>query len=372
MNYFPASYSESREWFLQSTKSLRLRWPVSQPGIHLLKNHPDLSIDWLWAEPHKKEHLVIVTTGQHGLEGFVGAALLKIFIEEFAPRLAPENTGLLLVHAINPWGMEHRRKVDENGVDLNRNFDFTGRFDPAINPEFKQIAYLLNPHRPVRPPMLENLSFWAGVLRALATQGVAVVQKASLLGQHHTPNGFYYGGTQYTECTSVLIGLYRQALAEYASVIQVDLHSGYGPRYQMSLIIPPLDPISSAEAREKFGYPLVQKIDQAEFYAISGDMGEYFYRLRDAQFPGKQLFTCGFEFGTFGDSLLARIRSLRAMVWENQLHWHGAASKSAQSAVLHEFGVLYFPAEPRWREKALTDGRQAFQGILTAYHYLGN
>jgi hypothetical protein len=341
------------------------------PGNHLLKNHPDLSIDWLWAEPPQKERLVIVSTAQHGIEGYVGSAILKIFIEEFAPRLDPENTGLLLVHAINPWGMEHRRKVDEHNVDLNRNFDFSQRFDPALNPEFEQIACLLNPQRPVRPPLLENLSFWAGVLRLLATKGAATVQKASLLGQHHTPNGFFYGGTQYAENTLVLIELYRQALAEYESVIQVDLHSGYGPRYQMSLLIPPPDPLSSAEARQKFGYPLVQKIDQAEFYAISGDMGEYFYRLRDAEFPGKPLFACGFEFGTFGDSLLARIRSLRAMVWENQLHWHGAASKSAQAAVLHKFGELYFPAEPRWRDKALADGHQAFLGILNAYHCLG-
>ena len=203
---------------------------------------------------------------------------------------------------------------------------------PAINPEFKQIDYLINPQRPVRSPLLENLSFWAGVLRALIIHGAAVVQKASLLGQHHTPDGFYYGGTKYSENTAVLIGLYCQALEQYRSVIQIDLHSGYGPRYQMSLIIPPLDPLTSAEARQKFSYPLVQKIDQAEFYAISGDMGEYFYHLRDAQFPGKGLFACGFEFGTFGDSLLARIRSLKAMVWENQLHWHGARKRIRQKS----------------------------------------
>jgi hypothetical protein len=370
MDTFPASYAESRRGFLQSTGPVCARWPVCVPGKHILEDHPDLSIDWLWAEPRQKEHLVIVSTGQHGIEGYVGAAMLKLFIEEFAPRLDPENTGLLLVHAINPWGMQNNRKVDANGVDLNRNFDFTERFDPAINPEFKQIASLVNPQRPLGPPLLENISFWAAVLQALAVNGVAVVQKASLLGQHHTPNGFYYGGTGYSECTSVLIGLYRQALEEYRSVIQIDLHSGYGPRYQMSIVIPPLDPISSAAARQKFSYPLVQKIDRREFYAISGDMGEYFYRLRDVQYSGKALFACGFEFGSFGDSLLARIRSLRAMVWENQLHWHGAVSASAQAAVRHEFCELYFPAQPRWREKALADGRQAFQGILSAYRLL--
>lgn len=161
--------------------------------------------------------------------------------------------------------------------------------------------------------------------------------------------------------------LYRRALMDYEQVIQMDMHTGYGPRYQMSVIVPPLETISSAEFSRRFDYPLVQKIDADEFYAISGDMCEYVYRLRDAQFPGKRLFACGFEFGTFGESLPARIRSLRAMVLENQLHWYGAVNEAAAQAVRREFEALYFPAEPKWREKAIADGRRAFEGILKAY-----
>jgi hypothetical protein len=370
MDHFPASYAESREWFLQNIERLRSKWPLSQPGQHKLSNHPNLSIDWLWAEPHKKEHLVIVSTAEHGIEGYVGTAMLKIFIEEFAPQLDPENTGLLLIHTINPWGMQHNSKVNENGVDLNRNFVFDENFDMKINPEFRQISYLITPHRPVRTVLFENLSFWGRVLRALLSSGQATVSKAALLGQHHTPTGFFYGGTKFEESTQVLIHLYRRSLEEYQSVIQTDIHTGYGPRYQMSVIIPPVAPISSAQARQKFNYPLVQRIDPQEFYAINGDMGEYIYRLRDAQFPNRQLFSCGFEFGTYGDSLLARLRSLKAMTLENQLRWHGALSESAGEAVRHEFGELYFPADPRWREKALADGRQAFKGILSAFHLI--
>jgi len=367
MDYFPTSYAESRQRFLAYQERLSARWPASQPGRHAIENHPDLSIDWLWAPPRQKEHLVLVSTAEHGIEGFVGAAMLKVFVEEFAARLDPETTGLLLVHTINPWGMQHHRKTDQNNVDLNRNFVFDQDFDPAANPEFHRIAGLINPQRPLRPPLLENISFWGGVLRALATSGVDTISSAALLGQRHTPNGFFYGGAGYAESTQVLINLYRQALAEYRSVIQIDMHSGYGPRYQMSIIIPPLEAASSAEVQARFQYPLAQKINREEFYAISGDMGEYYYRLRAAEFPDKELFVCGFEFGSFGDSLLARIRSLRAMVWENQLFWHGAENAAARRMALHEFNELYFPSELRWREKALADGRQGFKGILSDY-----
>ena len=366
---FPETYDDSRARFVRDVELIRDKWQDSHLESYPIKTDPTLSIDWLWTEPRRKEKLVIISTAQHGIEGYVGSAMLKIFMDEFSPRLNPENTGLLLVHTINPWGMKNRRKVNENSVDLNRNFT-NGSFDREMNPDFKALEYLLTPQHPARSFFIENFSFWSKVLLSMATLGVSRVSTATLLGQHHTPQGFYYGGTRHEEGTKVLMELYRKALEDYDMVIQMDMHTGYGPSDQMSVIIPPVDPISSKEASQKFKYPLVQKIDPEEFYAINGDMGEYYYNLRDEKFPNKKLFVCGFEFGTFGDSLLARIRSLRAMTFENQLHWNGAASENAKNAVRREFEELYFPTDEQWRAKALADCRQAFEGILSAYNFL--
>ena len=369
-SYFPSSYEDSRVRFLSSLNLIRQKWKSTQLQTHPLKSFPDLSIDWLWAHAPKKETLVIISTAEHGIEGYVGYALMKVFIEEFAPHLDSENTGLLLIHGLNPWGMKHHRKVNENSVDLNRNFVFDGHFDPAINPEFHRVKDLINPQTRIQSFGIENIKFWSRVVKAIFTPGIATVTKAALLGQHHTPNGFYYGGTTYQEGTVVAMELYRRALQEYQSVIQIDMHTGYGPRDQMSIIMSPLDSMTSEEASRRFNYPLVLKINAEEFYDISGDMAAYYYELRNKQFPDKQLFACGFEFGTFGSSLLARIRSLRAMVFENQLHWHGAKSESIAHQVCREFEELYFPAEKKWQEKALADGRQAFDGILRAYQLI--
>lgn len=364
---FPPSYDSSRARFARDVERIRPLWPDSRFESHPLKNHPDLSIDWLWADAKEKETLLIVSTGEHGIEGYVGSAMLKIFIEEFAPRLNPETTGLLLLHAMNPWGFAHNRKVNENNVDLNRNFIFGDFFDPAINPEFHRVKDFLNPQRPLGNFTLENLSFWGNVTKHIFTAGIPTITTAALLGQHHTPNGFYHGGTSHQEETRVAMDLYRQALERYDSVVQMDMHTGYGPRYQMSVIMSPLDPMTSDEVAHKFNYPLVLKINAEEFYAISGDMAEYYYKLRNESFPEKQLFACGFEFGTFGASLPARIRSLRAMVYENQLHWHGAKNERTADKVRKEIQELYFPEETKWREKAIQDGRRAFEGILSAY-----
>lgn len=368
-NLFPDTYEASRARFLVDAEGLRARWPASRLEAHPLKTFPDLSIDWLWAEPARKETLVLISTAEHGIEGYVGAAMLKLFMAYFAPRLNPENTGLLLAHAINPWGMKYHKRVNPQHVDLNRNFVFDGHYDPAINPDFQRLTGFLNPARPVRALRAERPGFLAQVIKNMIYPGKARVQTASLLGQHRNPKGIYFGGTEAQEETRVLMALYRAGL-EYQNFIQIDIHTGYGPRTQMSVIIPPVDPISSAEAARKFNYPLVQKIDAEEFYAISGDMGEYVYRLRDAEFPGKQVFVCGFEFGTFGDSLPALIRSLHVTILENQLRHHGAATPQAEAEVRALYEELFFPADPVWRAKALADGHQAYEGIFKAYGLL--
>jgi hypothetical protein len=370
-NYFPSTYEDSRSRFLRSLSLIQRRWHSTQPGAHALRDHPDLMIDWLWAHARSKQTLVIVSTAEHGIEGYAGAAMLKIFIEDFAPRLTPETTGLLLIHGLNPWGMKHHRKVNEHNVDLNRNFVFDEGFDPGINPEFLRVEDFLNPQKSLGSLELETIRFLGSVVKQIVTSGIPAITRAALLGQHHTPNGFYYGGTEHQEGTRVAMGLYRRALEEYQSVIQIDMHTGYGPRYQMSIIMSPLDPMTSEETSRKFNYPLVLKIDAEEFYDISGDMAAYFYKLRRRDFPGRHLFACGFEFGTFGDSLAARIRSLRTMVFENQLHWHGARKERVARRVRREFDEFYFPSETKWREKALADGRQAFEGMLRAYNLLG-
>ena len=312
----------------------------------------------------------MISIAEHGIEGYVGSAMLKVFMGEFAPGINSENTGLLLVHAVNPWGMKNYLRVNPNRVDLNRNFVFDRNFSPTINPDYELIERFLNPQRPVRTLAAEALPFLVNVIKNMISPGRARVQAASLLGQHRHPQGIYFGGTQVEEETTVLMNLYRAALSEYQNFLQVDMHTGYGPRYQMTVIVPPLDPTPSADAVEKFKYPLIQKIDADEFYAISGDMGEYVYRLRDAEFPNKNVFACGFEFGTFGDSLPALIRSLRITILENQLRHHGAVSPKAEAQVRAEYEQLFFPSEPKWREKALSDCRQAVQGILTAHGVL--
>jgi len=265
--------------------------------------------------------------------------------------------------------MQNRLRANANNVDLNRNFVFDGNYDPAINRAYDELLWLLNPTRPIGNLALESIGFLGSVIKGLTTIGQSKIQAATLLGQHRHPKGVYFGGSQQQEETAVMMGLFRQALDAYQNIVQLDIHTGYGPRYQMTMLLPTNDPtLTSRQAAEKFNYPLVEKVDADEFYAISGDICETFVRLRDAEFPDRKLLAGGFEFGTFGNSLPALIRSLRITILENQLRQYGAKNESSARAIRAEYGELFFPAEAKWREKACADGRQAYEGVLSAYH----
>lgn len=367
---FPDSYEASRERFLMDTRRIAALWPYTRLESHPLRNFPQLSIDWLCAIPRRKETLVVISTGQHGIEGYVGSAMLKIFMDEFAPRLNPKTTGLLLIHAINPWGMKHRLRVNPSHVDLNRNFIHNSVYDPIINPDFQLLTHFLNPNRPVRTLIAERIPFLFNLIKYMIRPGRKRVQLAALLGQHCNPNGIYYGGTQAEEESLVLMELYRTALWEYPNFLQLDMHTGYGPRNQMTILLSPFEGLNSADAAQLFGYPLVQKMNRDEFYEINGDMGDYIYRLRDAEFQVRNVFTGGFEFGTYGDSLQALIRSLQVTILENQNRHYGSTSPEAARQVLSEYRELFMPDEARWREKAAADCRQAYEGIFSAFKLL--
>jgi predicted deacylase len=345
-------------------------WPAARLEKHSLAGEADLSIDWISADAiGKKERVLLVTTGEHGIEGYAGAALMQLFTEEFLPGLDPKNTGLLLVHAINPWGMQHRRRVNANNVDLNRSFVQEFNSLASANPDYDLLDGLLNPTGPLRAAPWQITAFVARAVANLARYGMGRLREATLRGQFSHPEGIYFGGQSPQEETRLMMDLYERTISAYARMLTIDLHTGYGPRDQMTLVASAQEKMTSEEMARKFGVPNVAAANPQEFYSIQGDMIEYLYSLMKAKFPGKHFYAATCEFGTFGDSTLAVIRSLYTSVFENRLFWHGG-SRAARRWMAREYTELFAPTAPEWFEKAQADARQAFKGILKAEGYL--
>ena len=367
---FPETYEASRERFRNDLTIVQKYWPQAGLSHHRLPGDEDLTIDWIYADALKNnEKVFILTTGEHGVEGYVGSAMQQRFIDHFMPRFDPQNTGLLLVHAINPWGMKYHRRVNANNVDLNRNFVWSGTFDPAYNPEYDLVHGTLNPERVIQSLEMSNLIFKAELLWQLARMKVIGFHKASLAGQYRYPQGMYFGGTGYQDETQTLTQLYRQAFSAFSQILHLDMHTGYGPRYQMSLVNSALETGTSQEFVGKFDYPVVVAANPDEFYMILGDMVDYVYALWQHEFPQKRMFATAFEFGTLGNEFFGKVHCPVAMVHENRLHWHGATDERITMQVKCDFEELFNPSAADWRAKAVTDADQAFEGILKAEAY---
>jgi hypothetical protein len=376
---FPVSYEASRQRFREHFTLIQEMWPEARLESHALTGEDDLTIDWVVADAlERREKLLIFTSGQHGIEGFVGSGMFQLFIQQYLPHLSPKRTGLLLVNCVNPWGMKNFRRVNAQNVDLNRNFVWgpgRGQADAYFAEKFPNIPYerlslFLNPQGEINATPANYWRFLLGLAGRTLSMGLRKFQGAILVGQYNFPKGVFFGGQGYQEETFVLTDLLRENIGRYAQILLLDMHTGYGPRSQMSLVNSFLEKRDSQTFQHTFNYPLVVKANPFEFYSIHGDMVDYVYHFVQNEFPDKKLYATSFEFGTFGDSSLAAIRSLRTMILENQYHWFGSKNDEDKEKTLKDFRDLYFPESESWKAKALSDARQAFRGILTAEGYL--
>jgi hypothetical protein len=369
---FPKTYEASRTRFKEHFSELKEIWPDAELLTHPLSVYPGISIDWIQSAGRQaNEKMLLFTTGEHGIEGYVGSAMLEYFIQNYVPKLNPDTTGITLVHMIDPWGMKYRRRTNPNNVDLNRNFVWDiNQIDGNFNPGYDAVKNFLGPQRILKNMRWENLVFFLKYLDHLTGIGNTGFWNAKILGQYSHPLGIHYGGMEVQEEVEVVKMIYRQAFETCSRLLQLDMHTGYGPRYQMTLVNSVLESKSSAEFKSQADYPRVAAMNPEEFYEVRGDMIDYVYMLREKEFPEVALYATSFEFGTFGLSHWQRFRSMRAMVQENQVYWYGARTKGIKSKVRKEFLESFSPSSVKWKRKAVTDADQAFRGILKMEGYI--
>ena len=79
--------------------------------------------------------LMVLISGTHGVEAAYGSACQTAWLAQNTAATLPEDTAVLLIHLINPWGTAWSRRVNEDNVDLNRNFvDWSA--EPPENPDY--------------------------------------------------------------------------------------------------------------------------------------------------------------------------------------------------------------------------------------------
>lgn len=313
-------------------------------------------------------NLIVLTTGVHGIEGYIGSAMLDVFFGEVYPTLNPENTGVLVVANVNPYGMKYMRRYNENNVDLNRNFILDWEtFDLATNKEYPKVDTFLGPTGEIGNALWHEVGFYLKLGMTAITDGADTISDALLGGQYEYPQGVYYGGTGDEASTVYLKNVFAQCLdSSYENIVHIDIHSGYGPRYNMVIFNSVFETLTEAESRKAFGYDNIIAYDSEAFYATTGDTTDFFYRLADSVGTDKALFSTCFEFGTIGDAFFDTILSLKYTVDENRNHWFPTKNATSAEIVRQNYLELFYPTETAWREKTVADFTAATLGILNA------
>ena len=153
----------------------------------------------------EKENLIILTTGVHGIEGYIGSVMLDVFFEEIFTGIDTDKTGVLVVANVNPYGMKYHRRYNENNVDLNRNFIIDWEnFDLASNKDYPEVKEFLQPEGKIGNALWHEVGFYLSLAKEALTKGADKVSDALLTGQYEYANGVYYGGTQDEKSTGYL------------------------------------------------------------------------------------------------------------------------------------------------------------------------
>ncbi len=183
----------------------------------------DLACDVAWIGPEDAASVVVVVSGTHGVEGYAGSALQRAWLADGTPERSDE-VAVCLVHALNPYGFAWVRRVNEDNVDLNRNFvDFDA---PPTNEGYDRIADLLVPDTWDEATQASTLD---ALLTTAGEVGFDTFQQWITGGQYTHPTGLFYGGRGPVWSHRALVSMCDEVLAGRDRVAIIDLHTGLGP-----------------------------------------------------------------------------------------------------------------------------------------------
>lgn len=331
IDLFSASYAEARTRFVEA--AARHPHLFERGALSIDAEH---TIDWAYTGRPDAEDVLVYTSGLHGIEGYAGGAVMLRLLG------LGEQTAVLWMHALNPWGMARFRRVNEGNVDLNRNYLADGASYVADDAAYAALDPLLNPPRPPGADF-----FLLGAAYHLGRHGMGSLRNAVARGQYSFPRGIFYGGHQREASTREVLGFLPARLAGKRRVVHVDLHTARGPRGDYVAFLEGADPTARARAAPIFGGRLrAWTAGSADGYDMRGGMLPELQR----RVPGARYDAITLEFGTASD--LAIVRALRA---ENQLHFHGGPADAGPAhPARRAMRRAFYPDDPRWRASVVS------------------
>ncbi len=338
------------EYYSPDYQTARHRFRVAAAGLNAQQEHhtlcvqhcpdADLSVDVAWIGSDRPEWTVMVTSGLHGVEGFFGSAVQLAWLTQFAHHSDLKDQGrIVFIHALNPYGFHFVRRVNEDNVDLNRNFVLPGQPYEGRPDGYDKLNHLINPKSP--PPLMDTFQLKA--LWIKTRLGLPALKTAIAVGQYDDPQGIFFGGQSAALSTCIMQANYRRWLGGATQAIHLDLHTGLGKfgTYKLLMTGKP-EPAHLTWCQKQFGEDRVEvtRNEKGTSYRSRGTLGRWLrHHLTDLDFTHFNA-----EFGTYPET-----RTLGALCAENRAHHYGQPGSLTFERVKSKLMECFCPDSSRWR-----------------------
>ncbi len=363
---FANTYQAARRAWLEQIRRLAVRHDAdfsTHTEEHPLRG-PDgesLATDVLWLGPEQASRVLVLISGTHGVEAYAGSAIQCFLLAEWQSGglELPQDTALLFVHALNPWGMAWARRCDEAGIDLNRNFiDFS---QPLPQDEYFNLA----------APWLactDHREREQGLTELAAQIGERACESAISSGQYQRPELPFYGGDQPAFGRQQIEALIERYALPERELVVLDLHTGLGPWGYGELICDhPPDSAGVWFARQVFGDAITEPQAGTSSSVPKYGLQDYaWHRIMDDSSCFLTL-----EFGSYSTLRLFQSIIEDHLLWAgrdalvlDEPDWSAAYKQHRQTMLAH-----FCPADKAWQQSVLFRG---WQVVRQALDYWGN
>jgi len=341
---FSPDYTAARARFRSS--ALALGCELEEHAIG--EQGPDgeeLTLDLARLGEASARKVVVVSSGLHGVEGFLGSAVQAALLEDQLGGWRPQkDCALVLIHALNPYGFAWIRRVDQDNIDLNRNFLVDDEVYEGAPGLYEPLDEFFNPRHPPNP--LEPFKLRAAL--KIVQFGMPALKDTLPVGQYEYPEGMFFGGTGPSKTQQILDRELPRWFGQAEHVLHVDFHTGRG-KWGTYLLVAnrEADDPRMARLREIFGDVIEDWAPTETLYTIRGGFGTWCQH----KLPHVTYDELTAEFGTY-----YTIKVVEALRRENMAHHYCTPGDSALERAKEQLKETFAPADTAWRESCVAQG----------------
>ena len=294
-----------------------------------------LALDLATLGPPDADHRVLVVSGTHGVEGYCGSAMQTNWLRHRAMS-RPDDVRLVMLHSLNPHGFSWVRRVNENNIDLNRNFVDFHAAAPA-NDDYAAVAADLV------PPTWDEATQADTMTRLLAyieQVGMERMQEVVSSGQYDHPTGLFYGGAAPSWSRRTLEAVWADEMAGATTACVLDLHTGLGP-WAHGELISHEEAGSPGYVRSTARWGEVRSMRSGE--SVSASLSGDWLSAIPVWAGDTAVDAVAIEYGTV--DTISVLQSLRADAW---LHAHGDPTSSDAFAIRRQVWNAFLDDDPEW------------------------